>query len=264
MKNDLHRHPGTYEDDPDEDYGQNRSRSPWFKLIAALVALAFLALALPNLFHLLNTSTDLRQDPVLNSDPLAQTAKPAIVLIQAQAENGLALQGKRGTGFNIRDDGIIVTNEHVVSNALSVSVLFQDGRQYCSNRWQKVGDADLVVLDIQAEGLPVLPLQDYTPQIGQTVTVIGNPLDMERLIQKGTISTLVPSLNKLYGYFEILITAAPGLSGSPVIDDSGAVIGVVYAARKATDEQSRTTALAIPLSAVKTDLHTALERLKKP
>jgi serine protease Do len=262
VNNDPHRHPLRYQDDTDEDYGHYRSRSPWFKWVAVLVVLAFLALALPNLVHLLNAGQGLQQDPTLNSDPLAQAAKPGIVLVQARTENGLALQGKRGTGFNIRDDGAIVTNEHVVSDALSVSVLFLDGRIYYTNRWQKVGDADLVVLDIRAEGLPVLPLKDYMPQIGQTVTVIGNPLDMERLVQKGTISTVAPSSGKEHcGCFEILITAAPGLSGSPVIDDTGAVIGVVYAARQAIDSQS-STALAIPLSTVRTDLHSALKRLK--
>lgn len=265
MNNDPHQHPSPYQDDPDEDYGHYRSRSPWFRWIAALVAVGFLALALPNLVHLLNASQVLHQDPALNSDPLAQAAKPAIVVVQAQAENGLALQGKRGTGFNISDDGVIVTNEHVVSDAISVSVLFRDGRKYYTNRWQKVGDADLVVLDIQAENLPVLPLHDDTPQIGQTVTVIGNPLDMERLIQKGVINKVALSPgNQHGGYFEILITAAPGLSGSPVIDDSGAVIGVVYAARSAIDSQGNSTALAIPLSTVKADLQSALQRLEKP
>lgn len=262
---DIEQHLLMSQDDIDEDYGPYRYRSPLFKGIAILVVLAFLALALPGLIHLFSAKNTLRQDPALDSDMLAQSAKSAIVVVQARTENGLAVEGKKGTGFNIRSDGAVITNEHVVSGAFSVSVLFEDGRVFFTNRWERVGDADLVILDIRAENCPVLPLEDYLPQSGQMVTVIGNPLHTERLVQKGQIKTVtVYAQGGGRSCFEIMVTALPGISGSPVIDDKGAVIGVVYASRGGPDTQSDKTALAIPLAAVGADLQSALKRLEQP
>ena len=268
MKRDMVLHddsdqPSIIPDDTDEEYGRFRQRSPLLRVIAALVVIGFLLLALPNISRLLDSNPRLSQDPALNRDPVASAARPAIVSIEAQTQDGLGITVKRGTGFNISEDGLIITNQHVVSGAAVVSVVFIDGKKYFSKDWVQVGDTDLAVVDVEAQNLPCLRLNHSAPQADQAVVVIGNPLNMERLIQKGAISDVsIPAKGKGLAYIEILVTAAPGLSGSPVIDGSGQVIAVVYAARKHDQSGQNTTALAIPLSAVQDDLHQALLQLR--
>lgn len=245
----------------DEDYDGFRKRSPWLKGMAVLLVLAFLLLALPQLTEFFGAKTRLSQDPSLNYDPVASIARPAIVVIEAQTPEGVGMRIKKGTGFNILEDGLIITNQHVVSGAAAVSITFIDGRRYFSNHWEQVGDADIAVIDIQGRDLPTLKLDYSKPQPGQAVTVIGNPLNMERLIQKGMVAQVIDGIKgSNLAYVEILVTAAPGLSGSPVIDESGRVVAVVYAARKKAEENS--TALAIPLNVLENSLEQAINRLE--
>jgi S1-C subfamily serine protease len=246
---------------PDEDYSRFRRRSPLLRGIAALLVLGFLLLALPHVGQLITSRPQLSQDPALNHDPIAALARPAIVVIEAQSTAGLGMQIKKGTGFNIDRNGLIITNQHVLSGAETVSISFVDGRRYYSNRWLQAGDVDIAVIDIQGHDLPTLDLNfNSVLQPGQQVTVIGNPLNMERLIQKGLLADFTaPAQGGKLAYIEVLVTAAPGLSGSPVVDEEGRVVAVVYAARKKTEDNN--TALAIPVKTIYDALSQALGRL---
>lgn len=245
----------------DEDYASYRQRSPFFKALAVLLLIGFLFLALPQVVQFWGSKPQLIQDPALTHDPVAALARAAIVVVEAQSQDGLGMQIKKGTGFNVDVDGMIITNQHVLSGADAVSISFIDGRRYFSNRWKQAGGADIAVIDIKGRELPALKL-DYMaiPHSGQEVTVIGNPLNMERLIQKGTIFDVTPpARGSNLSYIEVQVTAAPGLSGSPVINEHGRVIAVVYAARKKSEQSS--TALAIPVTSVYQELEQTIAQL---
>jgi serine protease Do len=81
-----------------------------------------------------------------------------------------------GTGFIIRQDGLIVTNAHVVAGATSISVMLRDGTTYPAKQIGTDETNDLAVLKVEAKNLPVAPLGDSDNLlVGEWAIAIGNP-----------------------------------------------------------------------------------------
>jgi serine protease Do len=144
-----------------------------------------------------------------------------------------------GSGFVVREDGVIVTNAHVVAGATSVSIAMRDGTRYDA---QVVGldeTNDLAVLRIKAAGLPVAPLgQSGDLLVGEWTIAIGNPFgfvlgNTEPSVSVGVISAVGRNLagrgDGSGVYVDMIQTDAainPGNSGGPLINAAGEVIGV--------------------------------------
>ncbi len=144
-----------------------------------------------------------------------------------------------GSGVLIRPDGIIVTNNHVVRNATKIKVTLPDGRSFDA---QLVGTdpvADIAVIRIHGDKLPVAPLGTSEGLlIGEWAVAIGNPFanyfaDAEPTVTAGVISAvdrnIVPSSNEGGIYLGMIQTDAsinPGNSGGPLVDALGEVIGI--------------------------------------
>jgi S1-C subfamily serine protease len=163
---------------------------------------------------------------------------PAVVNVVAD--------GGEGTGFIIRDDGVVVTNYHVVERASSVQVLTseEDPRQFAARVIGGDVQADLAVLQLEdAEGLPTVPLGDSDGlELGQQVVAIGYALGLEGgpSVTSGIVSSLtreitVPDDNcaECEGgqrvYADVIQTDAainPGNSGGPLVDLAGNVVGI--------------------------------------
>lgn len=142
-----------------------------------------------------------------------------------------------GSGFIVTDDGYIVTNAHVVSDATAeYTVFLNNEKKYDATIVASDATLDIAVLKIDGTSLPYLEFGDSdTVKVGQTVIAIGNSLGQFRnTVSVGVISGLARSItagsqNGAELLSDVLQTDAainPGNSGGPLLDLSGKVIGV--------------------------------------
>lgn len=144
-----------------------------------------------------------------------------------------------GSGVIIDQEGYILTNEHVISNADKITVTLSDGREFKAELKGKDTRSDLAIIKINARNLPVAALGDSdNVKIGQWVVAIGNPFGFamenpEPTVTVGVISALHRSLGRTTSrdkdYNDLIQTDAainPGNSGGPLVNFKGEVIGI--------------------------------------
>ncbi len=139
-----------------------------------------------------------------------------------------------GSGIVIDTDGTILTNYHVVENAIKVTVSLEKGKTVNAQVVGKDPSNDLAVLRIHPDGLTLHPLtlgDSSSAQVGDPVLAIGNPFDLERTLTTGVISALQRQITAPNGFAidNVLQTDAPinpGNSGGPLLDASGRVLGI--------------------------------------
>jgi S1-C subfamily serine protease len=141
-----------------------------------------------------------------------------------------------GSGIVLDKEGLIVTNDHVVSGASSVTISL-DGEEGSTRKATVLGEdpsLDLAVLKIDASGLTLDPLKlgdSSTAQVGDVTYAIGNPYGLNWTLTTGIVSALNRQIKAPNGSAidHVLQTDAalnPGNSGGPLIDSTGAVIGI--------------------------------------
>ncbi len=139
-----------------------------------------------------------------------------------------------GSGIVVNGDGTILTNYHVVENAIKVTVSFEKGKSVEAKVVGTDPSDDLAVLRISTDGLTLHPLtlgDSSTVQVGDPVYAIGNPFDLERTLTTGVISALQREITAPNGFTidNVLQTDAPinpGNSGGPLLNTAGEVIGI--------------------------------------
>jgi serine protease Do len=144
-----------------------------------------------------------------------------------------------GSGFIVREDGVIVTNAHVVNGASTISVALKDGTTYHGKLLGADETNDLAVIKIDAKGLPVAPLGNSTNLlVGEWAIAIGNPYgfllgNTEPSVTAGVVSgtgrNLAAESEGAGVYVDMIQTDAsinPGNSGGPLVNALGEVIGV--------------------------------------
>jgi S1-C subfamily serine protease len=149
---------------------------------------------------------------------------------ESQQQQGTAT----GSGIVISANGTILTNWHVVENAVKVTVSLEEGKTVNAQVVGKDPSNDLAVLRIPTEGLTLHPLtlgDSSTVQVGDPVLAIGNPFDLERTLTTGVISALQRHITAPNGFTisNVLQTDAPinpGNSGGPLLNAAGQVIGI--------------------------------------
>jgi serine protease Do len=152
---------------------------------------------------------------------VARQAIPAVVAV--------AVRGGSGSGVIVRQDGIIVTNAHVVRNSAEVEVGLADGRRV---RGRVIGSdptVDVAVVRVNEANLPAAPLADSDQlEVGQTAIAIGNPIGLERTVTTGVVSAVnrSPRGFELGGLIQTDAAINPGNSGGPLVDSQGRVIGI--------------------------------------
>lgn len=183
-----------------------------------------------------------------------QKVAPSVVTVQTEVvqrvaasaadfffgtQSGQQVQAGIGSGFIIREDGVIVTNAHVVSGATKISVALRDGTSYPAKLVGIDEQNDLAVLKIDAKKLPVATLGTSRDLlIGEWAIAIGNPFgfilgNTEPSVTAGVISATGRNLTARGEgpgvYVDMIQTDAainPGNSGGPLVNALGQVIGV--------------------------------------
>lgn len=149
------------------------------------------------------------------------------------------LQGQ-GSGFIISEDGLILTNAHVVNEADSVTVRLKDGRTFEGEvrGTDEVTDLAVVKINLNNGRLPIAPLGDSDQvKVGDWAIAVGNPLGLDNTVTLGIVSTLNRSSaaagipDKRLDFIQTDAAINPGNSGGPLLSASGEVIGINTAIR---------------------------------
>ena len=191
----------------------------------------------------------------LSFAPLVRQAAPAVVNIYArrvvaQRQNPFGadpffreffrdfgqrrprVQNSLGSGVILSQDGIVVSNYHVVGQATDIRVVLQDRREFSAQVLLADEESDLAILRLQgAQEMPFLPLRaSDTVEVGELVLAIGNPFGVGQTVSSGIVSGLARSgvvTGNARGYFiQTDAPINPGNSGGALIDISGRLIGV--------------------------------------
>ena len=142
------------------------------------------------------------------------------------------VQQGSGSGFVISSDGYIVTNNHVIENAIDIKVNFSDGRIEKADLKGTDPSTDIAVIKIYGSGQKVLSFANSDSlKVGQIAIAIGNPLGLQHSVTAGVVSALGRTLRATNGRLidDVIQTDAalnPGNSGGPLVNSSGQVIGI--------------------------------------
>src|SRR5690349_6301843 len=156
---------------------------------------------------------------------LVRRIKPSAVAIETFDSHGEKLS--RGSGFFIDADRI-VTNRHVLEGAFRAEVHSSTGAVFPVKGVLAVdaeGDIAVLKIDPPSPAIRPLPLDKTSPQEGESVVVIGNPLGLEGSVTNGIVSAVrdIPTFGRI---IKITAPISSGSSGSPVVNMQGQVIGV--------------------------------------
>ncbi|HXC73003.1 MAG TPA: trypsin-like peptidase domain-containing protein [Pyrinomonadaceae bacterium] len=156
---------------------------------------------------------------------LVRRIKPSAVAIETFDSRGEKLS--RGSGFFVEADRI-VTNRHVLEGAYRAEVHSSTGTVFPVRGVLAVdaeGDLALLKIDTPATQVRPLPLDKTSPQEGESVVVIGNPLGLEGSVTNGIVSAVrdIPTFGRI---IQITAPISSGSSGSPVVNMQGQVIGI--------------------------------------
>jgi serine protease Do len=177
---------------------------------------------------------------------------------------GTPQQGAQGSGFVWDKNGHIVTNNHVVENADTITVVFSDGTTVPAEVVGTDPDSDLAVIkvDVPADKLQPIQIADSNQvKVGQIAVAIGNPFGLEGTMTVGFVSALGRSLpvsaraeigGASFTIPDIIQTDAPinpGNSGGVLVNDEGQLIGVPTAIESSSG-QSAGIGFAVPSSIV--------------
>jgi putative serine protease PepD len=173
---------------------------------------------------------------VASSTPTAtqiyQQDSPGVVSIKAVTAEG----EDSGTGIVLNEQGLILTNDHVVAGATSLTVS-SNGSSSTTHPATLVGeeaDKDLALIHVDPSGLNIKPLKlagSSAVQVGDAVYAIGNPYGLEETLTRGIVSALnreiaAPNGSKITGALQTDAALNPGNSGGPLLNEAGEVIGV--------------------------------------
>jgi serine protease DegQ len=156
---------------------------------------------------------------------IAAAVQPSVVTV--------LVNGGNGSGVIYSEDGLILTNEHVVRGNSRVQISFADGQRAAGTVEAVDAVTDLALIRTERTGLPAAEFQTVLPRIGSLAVVIGSPLGFQNTVTAGVISGLhreIPgSASQGQSLVDLMQTDAPispGNSGGAVVDAEGHVIGI--------------------------------------
>jgi putative serine protease PepD len=224
-----------------------------------------------------DSKTVVRQVPVESSEPAAsrsaltpseiyeQTHKGVVeITASSTGENQFGQQEQQrgqGSGFVYDSNGHIVTNDHVVDGASSVSVRFWNGDTYKATVVGTDASTDLAVIKVDAPDSVLHPISladSDGVKVGDAAFALGSPFGLEESFTGGLVSALhrqIQSLNPRFSINDAIQTDAAinhGNSGGPLLNSSGNVIGVNAQIQGGTVNANVGVGFAIPSNTVRT------------
>ena len=194
---------------------------------------------------------------------MVAAATPSVVTITADGLTTRGFSGQQfpttgvGSGVILTADGYILTNKHVVEGSQTLTVKLSDGTEYPATIVTESKDTDLALIKVDATGLTAAKIGDSsTIKVGQTAVAIGSPLGTyTETVTRGIVSALGRTITvndestgqpeTLTGLIQTDAAINPGNSGGPLLDASGAVIGI----NTAVSSNAEGLGFAIPISA---------------
>jgi serine protease Do len=138
-----------------------------------------------------------------------------------------------GSGVIISPDGYIVTNNHVVDDAVNVEVILNDNRKFTAKVIGKDANTDIALVKIDAENLPSLQWGDSDAlKIGQWVLAVGNPFNLTSTVTAGIVSAKSRSIGIMGGqmplesFIQTDAAVNPGNSGGALVNTDGELVGI--------------------------------------
>jgi len=144
--------------------------------------------------------------------------------IPSQPENSL------GSGVIVSEQGLILTNNHVIASADEIEVALSDGRKMSAKIVGTDPDTDLAVVKVEAEHLPAITFASSDKlNVGDVVLAIGNPFGVGQTVTQGIVSALGRShlgINIYENFIQTDASINPGNSGGALIDAEGNLVGI--------------------------------------
>lgn len=134
-----------------------------------------------------------------------------------------------GSGFIVREDGLIITNHHVIEDADEIIVRLADRREFVAELVGSDAETDVAVLRIDAEDLPILEYGDSSAlRPGEWVIAIGSPFQFEQSVTAGIVSAKgrTQGQQQYVPFIQSDVAINRGNSGGPLIDTDGNVVGI--------------------------------------
>jgi Do/DeqQ family serine protease len=199
----------------------------------------------------------------IDSSRTVKTRRPAVFddpfFRQFFGDSGDGMPNEReergsGSGFIISQDGILLTNAHVVEGADSVTVTLRDGREFKGKVLGFDALTDVAAIRIEGKNLPTVSLGNSDQlKPGEWAIAIGNPLGLDNTVTAGIISATgrtsaqVGVPDKRIGFIQTDAAINPGNSGGPLLNQRGDVIGMNTAIRAG----AQGLGFAIPINAAR-------------
>ena len=174
------------------------------------------------------------------------------------------LEKSLGSGVIVRNDGIVVTNYHVIKNAQEIKIILSDRREFDAKVILKDSKTDLAVLsiEIENENLPTVSFGNADAlQVGDLVIAIGNPFGVGQTVTSGIVSALARTNVGISDFRSFIQTDAainPGNSGGALVDLNGQLIGINTAIFSRDGGGSVGIGFAVPSNMVRAVVETAM------
>jgi len=190
---------------------------------------------------------------VFNSNNVPEKIVRSTVFVEVESIYG---EFWSGSGFIVKEDGLIMTAGHVVNNAKTIRVILSDGVVFeaASFYSKDYPDADIGFIKIEANNLPVLRLSKERLKLGDIVYICGCPFgkDLTQTLTKGIIAGFNRDISELGSKNLLQVDAQswPGNSGGPICDEEGNVVGILISGMYGCDGISLCTTVNVCIVAL--------------